>query len=424
MVLFSAMHESIGADERNPRWSLIPALTFAGLVSAIFNAYIWFPTGRAFVPLASLSFVLALGAVLWFYGLIQTWRILAGLAAVTLAAHLLALYSALHWPQPQEPYDAYIEASVLGRIRPELVFISFGVGLAMYVAFLVLTKPRCKIGWAVGIALACASLEAATIAAVDGTQRGAWVDVLTPILWQPSLSFFLATALAAKELLPFSHVPGQDRPSPSLSGRFTGFGVLLAFWGITGTWVFAVDVREGKRIHQRQERSKAEKAKSLAEAPRFEDLPASTAKPLDQILLLKEINGWQPAFFNSHDDPAQKDRGEMYAPLPRRRTYSVTYGSAAAAHAPSGVTVNVTVYPNAQWAKYEVRNTPVADEFIDHEDSIKLLTRFGNNIFQDGPMYFVWNSDENVVYLYCEGVMPDVIDEFLKAYLMKYPSSL
>jgi hypothetical protein len=39
-------------------------------------------------------------------------------------------------------------------------------------------------------------------------------------------------------------------------------------------------------------------------------------------------------------------------------------------------------------------------------------------------MDFVWNSDENVVYLYCEGVMPDVIDEFLKAYLMKYPSSL
>lgn len=407
------MHEAMGAVERNPRWILFPALTFAGFVSAIFNAFIWFPTGRAFVVLASLSFGLALGAVLWFYGLIRTWRTLAGVTAVTLAAHLLAMYTALHWAQPEVPSDAYVEASVLGRIRPELVFISFGVGLVVYVVFLVLTKPRCKTGWAVGIALACASLEAATIAAVDGTQRGGWIDVVTPFWWHPCLSFFLATALSAKGLLPFSHIPGQDRPSPSSSGRLIGFGILLAFWGITGTWVFGVDVREGNGIHQLQERSKAEKAKSLAEAPRFEDLPTSTAKPLDEVLLLKEVNGWQPAFSNFRDYPAQKDLGEMNAPFPHRRTYSVTYGSAAAAQAPSGVTVNVTVYPNAQWAKYEVRNTPAAYEFIDHEDSIRLLKRFGNKVFQDGPMYFVWNSDENVIYLYCEGVMPDVMDEFL-----------
>ena len=415
------MHKAIGVSDRNPRWSLIPAVTIAGLVSAIFSLWIWFPTGRAFVLLASLSFVLALAAVMWFYDLIHTWKMLAAVVGVTLIAHLLALYGELHWPQQPHAYDEYVEVSVLGSIRPEIAFISFGVGLIVYVAFLIFTRTRCKFGWAVGIAFVCASLEAATVAAVDGTQRGAWIN-FTGLLWQPCLAFFLSIALGLKLLIPLSHVRAQDRPDRSLSSRLAGFGVLLAFWGITGTWVFAFGVREKKRIHGLQERLKAEKSKSLAEAPRFENLPAFTPKPLDQVLLLKEINGWEPAFSNSHDYPAQNNHGEMYAPFPQRRTYSVTYGTAS--NELGRVTVNVTEYPNGEWAKYEVRNTPMAHEFIDHEDSITRLTRFGNNLFQDGPMYFIWASDEKLIFLECQGVMPDVIDEFLKAYLMKYPSSL
>lgn len=85
MVLFSAMHETIGAVERNPRWILIPALTFAGLISGVFSLLIEFPTGRLSLLLSSLSLALALGAVLWFYDLIRTWRMLASVAGVTIA---------------------------------------------------------------------------------------------------------------------------------------------------------------------------------------------------------------------------------------------------------------------------------------------------------------------------------------------------
>jgi hypothetical protein len=123
------------------------------------------------VLLSSLSLALTLGAVLWFYDLIHTWRTLASVAGVTITVHLLALYEELHLPQKPHQYVEYVEVSVLGSIRPEIALMSFGVALIVYVAFLMFTRPRCKIGWAVGIAFACASLEAATVAAVETARR-------------------------------------------------------------------------------------------------------------------------------------------------------------------------------------------------------------------------------------------------------------
>lgn len=418
----------MGAIDRNLRWSLIPALTAAGLASAIFSLWIWFPAGRLFVLLSSLSLALTLGAVLWFYDLSYTWRILPSVAGVTVIVHLLAMYEELHWPQQPHKYDEYVEVNVLGSIRPEITLISFGVALIVYVAFLMFTRPRCKIGWAIGIAFVCASLEAACVAAVDGAQRGAWISFLTgspsapSVLWQPSLAFFLAIALALKGLIPASRVRAQERPIPSSRSRFTGFGILLAFWVVTGSWVFALDFRERKLIYELQAQLKAEKTKSLAEAPPFEKLPASARKPLDQVFLMQEIYGFKPYLSNSHDYAAENNRDEMHAPFPERRTYSVSY--ATASNELGRVTVNVTEYPNTAWAIYEVKNTPGAHQFINDANSVKHLTRFGNNLFQDGPMYFIWASDDKLIFLYCEAVMPDVIDEFLKAYLMKYPSSL
>ena len=427
VVFFSAVNEATRVVDRNFCWSLVPALTSAGFASAIFSLYIWFPTGRLFVLLSSLSLALALGAVLWFTVLIHTWRTLAILAGVTITVHLLALYEELHLPQrPNEYVEVYVDIFRLGSIRPQIAMTSLAVAFVVCVAFLLFTTPRCKIGWAVAIAIACASLNAVIVTAVDGAQRGAWISFFTgspsapSALWQPSLAFFLAVALALKGLIPAFRVGAQDRPSPSSRSRFIGFGILLVFWIITGTWVFALDVREGRRIRELQARQKAETMKSLAEAPPFENLPASAPKPLDQVFLMQEIYGFKPNFSNSHDYPAQHSQGEMYAPFPERRTYSAMYGGGTTY---GGVTVNVTEYPNTAWAKYEVRNTPTEHEFTDHTN-FKHLTRFGNNLFQYGPMNFIWASDNKVIFLYCEGVMPEVIDEFLKAYLAKYPSSL
>jgi hypothetical protein len=422
VVRSSAMFENIGTVERNFRWSLIPALTLTGIVSAALSSSLWYPAGMGtlFVILASLSFGLALGAVLWFYDLIHTWRILAAVVGVTLTAHLLGLYSELHFP---DRFQKYVDISGVGSFKPEVAVTSFAVSLILGVAFLLFTTPRCKIGWAVGIAFACASLEAVTVAVVDGTQRQAWIsfysgDLSAPgLLWQPCLAFFLAFALALKGLTSFSPVRAEENARSSFKSRFTGVGIVLVFWVVTGTWALSFNVREGKRIHGVQARVQAEVSKSLAEAPSFENLPLPASKPLDQVLLLQEINGWKPYLSGSQDYPARKTL-YMSAPFPERRTYSASYATAGYDWA---VNVSVTEYPNAEWAKYEVRNTPMDHEFIEHANSIKPLVRFGNKLFQEAP-YFLWASDRQLILLNCPG--PDVIDEFLKAYLVKYPSSL
>lgn len=112
----------------------------------------------------------------------------------------------------------------------------------------------------------------------------------------------------------------------------------------------------------------------------------------------------------------------MRSPAPQRRTYHARYATAIAGDNRT-VEAEVTEYPNVEWAKYAVRDTPMPHEFIKHPDWIKHLSRFGNNLFQEGP-YFFWSSDTQFVFLDCSGVQPEVIDEFLKAYLEKYPSSL
>jgi len=333
------------------------------------------------------------------------------------------LYSELHFPQR---FQEYVDISGVGSIKPQVAVTSFAVSLILLCGVSLFTTPRCKIGWAVGIAFACASLEAVTVAALDGTQRQAWISfysgsLLAPgLLWQPCLAFFLGIALALKGLTSFSPVHAQEKSRSSFKSRFAGFGIVLVFWVVTGTWAHSFQVREGKKIHGLQEQVKAEISKSLAEAPSFENLPVSASKPLDQVLLLQEIKGWKPYLSGSQDYPARKTGGDTSAPFPERREYSARYATAGN---DSAVGVSVTEYPNAEWANYEVRNTPMAHDFINHANSIKPLVRFGNNLFQEGP-YFLWASDRQLILLDCQGVLPDGIDEFLKAYLVKYPSSL
>ena len=85
-------------------WSLLPILTVAGLFSGMYSE--WFLWWRSFdvwpfntykLPfLASVSFGLSLAAVLWFYGLIRSWKTVMTLLALAIAVPFLAAFMAIN----------------------------------------------------------------------------------------------------------------------------------------------------------------------------------------------------------------------------------------------------------------------------------------------------------------------------------------
>jgi hypothetical protein len=412
------------------RWSLVPAITLVGLLSAIWTEiFIWFPSivwvqsNILFVLLASVSLGLSLAAVLWFYGLIRTWKAIAAAVSVTIAAHFFGEFGDRHLPRGLRDY---VDVPLLGNITPELFLTISAVAFIIILTFLLLARPKRKVAWLVLISFVCSVLAALIVAVIDGTQRGAWISPLKGTVlglsWQFVLALFLGIALLLGRVDFRSHVPKDSEHSPlsSFMRRFAAFGVLLVFLVVTRAWCHATQVRYGKRNLDLQALAKSEIAKSVAEAPSLEKLSAPTPKPIDQILLLQDINGWKPYLSGSQDYGPQRNGGDMVAPFPARRTYYARYATPGNNMA---VVANVTEYPNAAWTKYAVRNTPMPHEFINHPDNVKHLVRFGNNLYQDAPEYF-WPSGDKLILLECSGVLPDAIDEFLKAYLAKYPSSL
>jgi hypothetical protein len=154
----------------------------------------------------------------------------------------------------------------------------------------------------------------------------------------------------------------------------------------------------------------------VVNAPSRANLPALNADLLDRVFLMEGVGEWRPYLSSSNRLTAEGAGGPTFAPRPERISYYVRY-----AHAPAGVdrwavTVHITQYPNAEWARFDVLNSTGGVE-------LTRLSRFGHTFYQQGP-YFSWSSGDRLIQLDCQGTLPPVIDEFLQAYFAKYPSDL
>ena len=412
------------------KWRLVPALTLAGFVSALFTASIWWPStaagdssGVLWAVLGSMSFGLAVGSVVWFYSLLENWKILACLIAVTVTAHLLERYAEAH---SGTALREYVDISLASNIEPLVALTSFGVASVLYLAWIFLTSPRCKIAWGIVIAFECSLLASVTVTVIHGTQRGAWISFFTgrplELVWQTVLATFLGIALALKRREPSVFASKEtEKPRRSFKTRLVVAFVLVGYFVAVGMWSTSVEKRDAARRAQLMNSIKSEAATKLASAPSLHNLPPLRVHAFDEVLVWDNIGEWTPSGLpGAYVSPELRSNlptpGVGAQVVPERKTYYLSYSKKGSF---PGVRADVTAYPNEEWAHYQAEIPPITRQ----ARGIEVLQRFGNNVYQEGP-YFSWSSGDFVVHLDCQGIKPEVIDEFLKAYLAKLPSNL
>jgi hypothetical protein len=427
---FSVSNESVPGARIG--WSFILFLALAGVVSGIYTSFfiwflsaVWLNSEFWFEFLAGIAFGLSLAAVLWLYRQLESWLKVSIFVAIILAAHLPVLFASRYLPPRFRTYGYF---ALLGDITPEVAIRCFVVAFFLIAASLVLVSPRSKALRIGTISVACSAMAAMVVAFVDSTQRSAWMSSrgnTLEFLWQTTLAFFLGIAIWYNQLALRRAGPAtaERDGNPVLKNRFAVFGVLLAYFVLIGFWNHSAGVRDGKRIRELKTRIAAEITASRAEAPSLENLPEELQpEPIENVLLMHEIAGWKPYLSGSNLWPAVTNGGDWrsWAPYPQRLAYNVSYSTPAN---PYPVIVTVTQYPNSDWARYEVRNTPTPNSLIEDREGIKSLSKFGNNLYEGGAGFY-WSSGDKLIFLAGAITSPDVTDSFLKAYLEKYPSSI
>ena len=148
-----------------------------------------------------------------------------------------------------------------------------------------------------------------------------------------------------------------------------------------------------RRNSQNVSRNRAEEGIRTREAnaPPRANLPALNAEPFDRVFLMEGVGAWRPYYSSSNRLTAEGAGGPKFAARPERISYYVGYAldpagfnRSAGVHITRSVTVHITQYPNAEWARFDVLNST---------DGLgrTRLSRFGHTFYQQG-LYFYWSS--------------------------------
>lgn len=239
------------------------------------------------------------------------------------------------------------------------------------------------------------------------------------IVWQIGMGVALGVVLSETRLASTASATHAIPARKSNLGNLLLFGVMalaLVWFGIRGV----PDEYREMRGHRAY-------AKHIAETPSLENLPQIEPAPADETLILTPFGEYLP-------ERASAGTGH-FVPMsgPQPQIYSVRYSLVGAPEGGPNVSphvdVHVQVWPNADWAKWELAEnwfSPSLDSGM--EESIK----FGNRIvgvrmnnrtrqtWGSGGR-FGWYSNNHIIVIEAYSVDPN---DFLKKYLEKYPSTL
>lgn len=424
----------INGQPRRIGWAVVPLLLFAGLLSTVaaFRTIVMadLNTGSENLfrteLLGGLSMGLIFVTVLMFYNRIRSWRSAILLVVITVAAHCPPLF----YRYVPSFFNQDADLPLLGRtLLADCVFF-LPASLIAFIGFSLVLLPARKASRTVPVSIIFSLLANLVFLYVIDRQRGAWISFFNaePFwpLWQLTLAFFLGMTLRIGQLAvssaSFATGPSRVRLFP-YRNSFIALGILVAYLIGLSLWTGGVMAKQAEKNQQEQARVKAELAQSLANPPSRENLPPVEQRPMGEMLLMKGVGSW--SVFGSHTQllPAETELPAYERGITPRALRPERY-QATAAYSTSGSTrVVVTTFPTADWAQYELRHASGTNQMILHPDWVKKLTKFGNSFYQEGA-YIFWPSNNHLVMIDCQGINQSVIDEFLKAYLAKYPSSL
>jgi len=402
-------------------------------------------TGSTFI---GIFFGIVIAVYAWKSGICRSiWRLGGFVAASTLAYAAAELGGMLHTVDP-----AIFNAVFGNENGPDLtICLTGGVigGAIFFTSFLFLVAPPSAwtksvlklvafsivsgflgmFAWGFG-SLTSIALEYARITRQAG-EANFWSLY---VVWQAGAGIMLAYLLpSTKNVVEVadSGAAKEERVGPPGKVRQVMAGlVMLAVLAGLG-FLVRREVRGyqfGVRYRARQEEAQRQ---AKVEMPSLENLPEIPAQKLEQLIVPQSIHGqemeqsWanQTGFRNPHSSTT-----------PPSVNYMTTYGTLdrdgkfRPGHVPL-VTVNVTVYPNAEWAQYKLRDIPTYSMIMDPEHNL-IVNKFGNRIYMytgmrypdgSGELSFYWPSGQRTILI---RFARDEDGEFLREYLQLHPSSL
>lgn len=341
-----------------------------------------------------------------------------------------------------------------GEAAPSLIFAG-GVlgGLILLPAAILLYKPRSQ-SWAAALGRIVAGIPLSGIVGVLAWELGPTLGKLTWTLlptapypqpeshqmdslfmiWQPVMAIFIgfATSNVERDLPPEAERFAQQHPATGfgqqdqLPTRRTFIFVAAGLFAVALTRVIPIRTRLAKR-----ERAAA-KAKETK--PPIEGLPELQPMNEQDALILAEIVGYRPGDARKTGEPISHEKGYERAPS---LYYGATYTNAGAASqtaiaGPPGIDVIVEQYPTEQWAQYSAEYPPRMYNSFDDPKFHAIVMQMNNKVRSSQlerppgatgiPLYYMWPSGTCVVTINYR--TRDENLEFLKPYLLKYPSSI
>jgi hypothetical protein len=412
----------------HPSFALVPALGAAGLFAALVALPLDFPYSKEYQNeyltafLESTILGLASASVLCYFRLLRSWLKLLGVVGTIVGAHLLERALDPRLPQPVIPCW---DCSPTSHFSTEVAIRFLLVGGTVFTFCLGFIEPRPKLAWLFLLSAGSSFLGAWAIGFLDAQAQWAHAALVfngipLGLLWQPTLAVFLGIATSASGFVGPASTQGTDDPARCgrIQNRYAGLFALGIFVVVFVAWGTVIGHSQGNTTAARYAWRDSQIARSKLETPPPASLPKTQSAQTSDLMVTENLEDWK--IFRSGNRHLDATPNGSLAVFPEGEIYRASF---ARASTPYYMDVEITQYPNHDWARYELRNTPNANSLYTDHEVIRQVTKFGSTFYEDAP-HFYWSSGDKLIHLDCAGILPGEIDRFLKAYLQKYPSSV